>query len=131
MAPFLLRRVLTPYRTSIEDAATLFNANSALPITSFSTYLKSLTSISSRIYVDLPPSATPRGSQSRSKSILKYLANTLPVRTEYDSIVEALSGNKRKPLAPEVGRLRTIKSRWEQGVMRAAADISGRAHAKV
>jgi len=44
--------------------------------------------------------------------------------------VEALSGNKRKPLAPEVGRLRTIKSRWEQGVMRAAADISGRAHAK-
>lgn len=52
------------------------------------------------------------------------------MQTEYDAIVEML-GNKGKPLAPEVGRLRAIKSWWEQGVMRAAADISGRAHAKV
>lgn len=115
----------------MEDAATVFKANAALPITSFPSYLKSLTSLSSHVYLDIPPSATLRGSRPRPKSILKYLSNTIPARTEYDMIIESLSGTKRKPLAPELGKLRAIKSTWEQAVMRAAADISGTAHAKV
>lgn len=45
--------------------------------------------------------------------------------------MEALSGSQRKPLAPEVANLRAIKSKCEQDIMRAAADISGTAHAKV
>lgn len=46
-------------------------------------------------------------------------------------LVDSLSSSGRKPLAPEVARLRAIKSEAEQEVMRAAADISGRSHAKV
>jgi intermediate cleaving peptidase 55 len=119
------------HSTSIEDAAVLFGANSVVPVHHFPTQLKTLISLSSHVYLDLPPSATPRSSRSRPKSIMKYLANSLPARKEYDSIVEALNGSKRKPLAPEVSKLRTIKSQCEQDVMRAAADISGTAHAKV
>jgi intermediate cleaving peptidase 55 len=119
------------YSTSLEDAAALFKANSALPITSFPSHLKSLTSLSSHVYLDLPASATPRSARSRPKSILDYLSNSLPARREYDIIVDTLSGSKRKPLAPEVSKLRAIKSNFEQDVMRATADISGTAHAKV
>ncbi|KZP15097.1 peptidase M24 [Athelia psychrophila] len=110
------------------EAATIFNAHAAVPITNFASHLKALTSLSSHVYVDLPDSATPRGSRSR-KSVLKYLSDSV-VRTEYDSILEALSSTKRKALAPEVAGLRAIKSSWEQNIMRAAADISGTAHAK-
>ena len=45
--------------------------------------------------------------------------------------MEALSSSRRKPLAPVVAKLRSIKSPAEQAVMRAAADISGTAFAKV
>lgn len=117
--------------TSLDDAGALFNANSALPITTFPSHLKASTSSSSHVYVDLPASATPRSSRSRPKSIFKYLANSPPARREYDSIMETLSGSKRKPLAPEISKFRAIKSKCEQVIMRAAADISGTAHAKV
>ncbi|KIM84024.1 hypothetical protein PILCRDRAFT_819055 [Piloderma croceum F 1598] len=116
--------------TSLDDAGALFNADSALPITTFPSHLKALISLSSHVYVDLPASATPRSSRSRPKSILKYLANSLPARREYDSIMETLSGSKRKQLAPEISKFRAIKSKCEQDIMRAAADISGTAHAK-
>ena len=52
-------------------------------------------------------------------------------RTEYDSLFDSLSSSKRKALAPEVGRLRAIKSKYEQEVMRQAANLSARAHNKV
>lgn len=52
-------------------------------------------------------------------------------RAEYDILLESLSSSKRKALAPEVGRLRAIKSKYEQEVMRQAADVSARAHNKI
>ena len=52
-------------------------------------------------------------------------------RTEYDRLLDSLDDLKPKPLAPEVARLRSIKSKYEQKVMRQAADISARAHNKV
>ena len=45
--------------------------------------------------------------------------------------MEAVSSSKRRDLSPEVAKLRAIKSEVEAKVMRQAADISGRAHAKV
>lgn len=45
--------------------------------------------------------------------------------------VIATSMSKRKPLAPLVGALRSVKSECEVEVMRASAEISARAHAKV
>lgn len=59
---------------------------------------------------------------------LQYLSRS---SQEHDTLLESLSGQKRRPLAPEVGRLRAIKSEAEQKVMRAAADISSHAHTKV
>ncbi|KAG5639346.1 hypothetical protein H0H81_004067 [Sphagnurus paluster] len=81
------------------------------------------------VYVDVPPTHTRRGPRATSKSVLKYLAPPSEARSDYDVIVDSLT-TKRKPLAPEVARLRAIKSAAEQRVMRTAADISGRAHAK-
>ena len=52
-------------------------------------------------------------------------------KTDYESLVDSISSTKRKPLAPEVSKLRAFKSEVEQKLMRAAGDISGRAHAKV
>lgn len=45
--------------------------------------------------------------------------------------MDSLVSSKRKPLSPEVGRLRSVKSKVEQDIMRQAADISARAHNKV
>ena len=52
-------------------------------------------------------------------------------RTEFDTLLDSLKSSKRKPLAPEVGHLRAIKSKYEQKVMQQGADISARAHNKV
>ena len=48
-----------------------------------------------------------------------------------ESFMDVLSAPKRQSLSNEVGKLRSIKSESEQAVMRAAADISSRAHVKV
>jgi intermediate cleaving peptidase 55 len=45
--------------------------------------------------------------------------------------VIATSMSKQKPLAPLVGALRSVKSECEVEVMKASAEISARAHAKV
>ena len=119
------------FSTSFEDAASIFQANAALPITHFPSHLKSLASLFENVYLDVPASSIPRGYRSRPKSIYKYLNNSIPARSDYDALVEALNANKRKPLAPEIGKLRAIKSTFEQRIMRSAADISGMAHAKV
>lgn len=48
-----------------------------------------------------------------------------------DVIASSVSMSKRKPLAPLVGALRSVKSECEVEVMKASAEISARAHAKV
>lgn len=113
-----------------------FGAHEALPISTFPNHLSSAISrcSQSHIYVDIPRSESDAHSQKRtsSKSILKLLASS---STFTSSIFQTLSklGSKgnRKPLAPEIAKMRSIKSPAEQRVMRAAADISARAHAKV
>ncbi|TFK43119.1 peptidase M24 [Crucibulum laeve] len=116
-------------RTNPSLFPTIFRATHSLPITSFSSHFRSILPKYSNVYIDLPnpthPSSTKRTSQ---KSLLKFL--TLPARAEYESVLDTLSTSKRKPLAPELARLRAIKSPAEQCVMRQAADISARAHAK-
>lgn len=115
-------------RTSLSSAKSLFSADSALPITDFDSQLKSLSFMYSHIYVDLPPSHSSSSSRRNPKSIFKYLSS--PARAEYDSILEAISSTRQRPLAPELASLRAVKSEAEQKVMHAAATISGRAHAK-
>ncbi|KAJ7163843.1 peptidase M24 [Mycena crocata] len=117
-------------RTSLSEVATIFQADDARSIDHFSSHLRSVLSIYSNVFIDVPPTYTRKSSKFTSKSILKYLTPPLTPRTEYDLIIEALSSSKRKPLAPKVAQLRAIKSESELRVMRQAADISGRAHAK-
>ncbi|KIK07614.1 hypothetical protein K443DRAFT_2165 [Laccaria amethystina LaAM-08-1] len=114
-------------RTSLSSAKSLFGVDSALPITDFRSQLKSLSSMYSNIYVDLPPSHSS-SSRRNPKSIFKYFSS--PARAEYDSVLESISSSRRQPLAPELASLRAVKSEAEQKVMHAAATISGRAHAK-
>ena len=45
--------------------------------------------------------------------------------------MDTLPSAKKRSLAAEVGKMRAIKSESEQRIMGQAAQISGRAHAKV
>jgi hypothetical protein len=73
----------------------------------------------------------------------KYLSLQQPSSSSFDDDDHAETGtgsymdviatsmSKRKPLAPLVGALRSVKSECEVEVMKASAEISARAHAKV
>jgi hypothetical protein len=117
-------------RTGLSEVPALFRTDDARSIDQFSTHLRSIIPSYSKIYVDVPPTHTRRGPRSTTKSILKFLSPPAAHRSEYDILVDSIT-TKRQPLAPEVAKLRAFKSEAEQRVMRAAADISGRAHAKV
>ncbi|CCM01030.1 uncharacterized protein FIBRA_03078 [Fibroporia radiculosa] len=121
-------------KTSPEDVVRTFKADDARPIDELPSALHSLLVRRDYVYVDLPlgnGSARSRGRTASTRSLLKYLTKT---SHDNDALLDVLSGNgptaKRRPLAPEVGRLRAIKSECEHRVMREAADISARAHAK-
>ncbi|OJT04640.1 Intermediate cleaving peptidase 55 [Trametes pubescens] len=117
-------------RTSPEDVVRHFGADEAEPISAFPSILKSLAASASQVYLDIP-TYTKRARASSPRSLLKYLSPSGGLsRGEYDSLVDSLVSAKRKPLSPEVGRLRSVKSKVEQNIMREAADISARAHNK-
>ncbi|KAF9449565.1 peptidase M24 [Macrolepiota fuliginosa MF-IS2] len=115
-------------KTSIADAAAIFGANTAEPISSFAPILKSTLARSSHIYVDLPNNNLTSTRNMSTKALLRYLSSS--VRSEVDDIIGPLSSSRRKPLAPEVALVRAIKSAAEQQIMHEAGNISGRAHAK-
>ncbi|KAK2462269.1 hypothetical protein APHAL10511_005575 [Amanita phalloides] len=123
-------------RTSLADAASIFHADDAMHITAFSSYLKSSLSTYSSIFIDTPESdrrgqTMRRSARVAAKSILKYLSSSYnPLPSDHDHILGSLTSSKCKPLSIEVARLREIKSLPEQNMMRSAATISGRAHAK-
>ncbi|KIK55353.1 hypothetical protein GYMLUDRAFT_231086 [Collybiopsis luxurians FD-317 M1] len=113
--------------TTFADARKIFQADDARHIEDLPSHLRSILQQYPNVYVDAPSSSrTRRGSRATTKSLLKYLNGP----SDAELVVESLGKVKPKPLAPEVGRLRAIKSVAEQKLMRTAADISGRAHAK-
>jgi len=114
--------------TSLDAAKVLFAADDTLSISSIGTYLKSLTLHASNVYIDSPDSPS-KLFKKNANSFLKYLTGTLA--SEKDSLFENISSSLRRPLEPQLGKLRAIKSKAEQKVMHGAATISGRAHAKV
>jgi intermediate cleaving peptidase 55 len=115
-------------RTGFDDALNLFKADDALTIKAFPAQLRSMISLYSNVYIDLPQS--PRKNARSTKSLLRYLSPPVNPRSEYETVVESLSSSRRKPLTPLIAQLRAFKSVCEQQVMRMAADISGRSHAK-
>ncbi|KAA1465904.1 peptidase M24 [Dentipellis sp. KUC8613] len=117
-------------RTNFDDVVTLFRADEARSIDDLPLDLKNHLSKAPQVYVDLPSSRRERVGRPSAKSLLKYLVGSGAAKGPHESILEGLSANKRKPLAPLVGKLRSVKSKAEQAVMKSAADISGTAHAK-
>ncbi|KAI9069540.1 hypothetical protein FKP32DRAFT_1671270 [Trametes sanguinea] len=117
-------------RAAPYDVRKYFGADDAEPIGAFPSTLKSLAADASWVYLDIP-TYTRRARTMTTKSLIKYLSPSGGLsRGDYDTLIESLSSSKRKPLSPEVGRLRAVKSKAEQKVMRQAADISARAHNK-
>ncbi|KAK7689012.1 hypothetical protein QCA50_007703 [Cerrena zonata] len=126
------REIWEGARTSFQDAITYFKSDDSQPISQFPSILKSLASYHSNIYLDIPQTPiNAKRSRLFQKSILKYLSpDGFSSKTDYESLVDSISSSKRKPLGPEVAKLRVFKSDVEQKLMRAAGDISGRAHGK-
>ena len=110
--------------TGYPEIERVFKADAALPISTFTSQLKSLASLYSHVFIDLPE-GSPR---KTTKSLLKYL--TSPLKSDAEGALESLSSLKRRALSPEVAKLRAVKSTAEQAVMHSAATLSGRAHAK-
>jgi intermediate cleaving peptidase 55 len=112
----------TAVSTSHSSAKDIFHADDALPLSSFRSHLKSLLPHFTNIYIDPPI----QSSQRRATWLFNYLTNS-----GKDDPTDVLSDSNSKPIAPYLGKLRSIKSLAEQAVMRATADISARAHTKV
>lgn len=125
--PFVMADPLIMWlRTGFLEAQKLFGVDNAVPISTFASQLRSIIGSYSNVYVDIPGSPPTR--RSTTKSILKYL--TTSIRGDQDSLLDAIPSSKRNALAPEVARLRSVKSEAEQALMHQAGAISGRAHAK-
>jgi intermediate cleaving peptidase 55 len=141
--------------TRFEDVVTIFGADDARPLENFADDLRALVARAEHVYVDFPaPNSTLHNRQYRHHRrrvigaagsrfpFFKYLSRQQPQQpsssfdddhAETGSYMDviAASMSKRKPLAPLVGALRSVKSECEVEVMKASAEISARAHAKV
>ncbi|ETW84620.1 Metallo peptidase M24B [Heterobasidion irregulare TC 32-1] len=117
-------------RTDFSSIVDLFGADDARHTQNLAADLKSHLLSASTAYVDLPSSASKRPARGSYKLLMKYLSGSEAPRGVYETILDGLTAPKCKPLAPLVRALRGIKSEYEVEVMRRAAEISGKAHAK-
>ncbi|PAV20579.1 peptidase M24 [Pyrrhoderma noxium] len=112
-------------RTDFEAAASVFGVDEVKSIDQLPSSMKAL--ISNHTYVYADSSSSSR--RSRHRNMLQLLSNPAD-QSDYEKIIGSLPQTRRRSLAPEVGKMRSIKSEAEQLIMRQAAKISGRAHAK-
>jgi len=144
--------------TRFADVISLFGADDARPLEDFTDDLRALVARAEHVYVDPPAPnhnrhyrhhhhhrrrAVGAGTAGTRFPFFKYLSRQPQQqqpstsfdddRAETGSYMDviATSMSKRKPLAPLVGALRSVKSECEVEMMKASADISARAHAKV
>lgn len=120
--------------TRFQDVLGLFGADEARPLENFADDLRAFAARSEHVYVDAPPAHHHgRRTSTAGRGLLRYLSRQQPraARSDPDAYLDAIAASKRRALAPLVGALRSVKSTHEVGVMKASADISARAHAKV
>ena len=120
--------------TRFQDVLGLFGADEARPLENFADDLRAFAARSEHVYVDTPPAhQNGRRASTAGRGLLRYLSRQQPraARSDPDAYLDAIAASKRRALAPLVGALRSVKSTHEVGVMKASADISARAHAKV
>ena len=90
------------------------------------TTIRSLLSRYSLIYLDSAFTTVPK-----PKSLFNFLKDESVKETDDDLNFDFLPSRRRRQLAPEVAKLRRIKSKAEIEPIKQAADISATAHAKV
>lgn len=143
----LIRQLISPRlvllsillnRTGPHKAGHLFAADDVQPIDQFERHLNSVSQLYSTVYVDSTTWSTAKPRVEAINRSPGFIRRYMPGPPEADSIQSpghSVLGNvnlrKVKPVMPLLSKLRAIKSPEEQRVMRAAADISGTAHAKV
>lgn len=138
-------------RTGPDSAVSNFGADTAYPNTTFASHITSIadTSNGGNLYIQLPSSPSPSPASSpypppeikipkrKSTTTLgKFLSNsslfpasvTIPPHLALHALLQS---NSAKPLAPEVEKLRIVKSPAELNLMKRAGDISSAAHASV
>jgi len=72
-----------------------------------------------------------RGQTASSDDVLDASNAESELSSSASSYFDVVPAWKQRPLAPLVGELRCVKSAYEIEVMKASAEISARAHAKV
>jgi intermediate cleaving peptidase 55 len=139
--------------TRFEDVVALFGTDDARPLENFADDLRAFAARAEHVYVDVPAPARHllhrlhrqhhrRAAASASGTgLLKYYLSRrhrasnddddMGTGPEAASYLDVVPVHKRRPLAPVVGKLRSVKSAYEIEVMKASAEISARAHAKV
>jgi intermediate cleaving peptidase 55 len=115
--------------TRFRDVLGLFGADEARPLENFADDLRAFAARAENVYVDAPSHRRA----GKTRGLLRYLSRQQPraARSDPDAYLDAIATSKRRPLTPLVGALRSVKSMHEVEVMKASADISARAHAKV
>jgi len=135
--------------TRFADVVAIFGADDARPLKNLADDLRMLAARAEHVYVDSDVPPGPRQHQhhharrhhrrraSSGTSGTGFLRRYLSPRgqqqtsdSEEVSYLDAVAPPKRRPLAPLVGALRSVKSSCELEVMKASAEISARAHAK-
>jgi len=136
--------------TRFEDVVALFGTDDARPLENFADDLRAFAARAEHVYVDVPaparhllhrlPRQHRRAPASGTGLLKHYLSrrqrasnddDDLGTGPEMASYLDVVPAHKRRPLAPLVGKLRSVKSAYEIEVMKASAEISARAHAKV
>jgi intermediate cleaving peptidase 55 len=123
--------------TNFEDVVGLFGADEARPLENFVDDLRAFSARAERVYADVPQAHhRHQNRRNLAKGLLRYLAHSTRSARSADHpetyYLESIGpSSKRSPLAPLVGALRSVKSRFEVDLMKMSADISAKAHAKV
>jgi intermediate cleaving peptidase 55 len=133
--------------TRLADVVAIFGADDARPLENLADDLRTLAARAEHVYVDSDVAPGQRQHHHHARrhhrrrassgtSGTGFLHRYLSPRgqasdSEEGSYLDAIAPSKRRPLAPLVGALRSVKSSCELEVMKAAAEISARAHAKV
>ncbi|CAM9013178.1 unnamed protein product [Wickerhamomyces anomalus] len=115
------------FRTGVEGAVEVFNADESEQIYRLAPYLDKLVQRNKNVFIDLPEGTKKQTTSSTFTNFFNIGGNK-----KLTSVQELLktsgSGKSIKPLSPFITEMRTIKSDAELRIMRKAGQISGRAY---
>lgn len=137
-------------RTGPDAAVSIFGADAAHPNSTFASHLSDMVNNVSKgqLFVQLPPSPSPSlysspypptesgvSTKRKVSSLGKLLSGSnmfsTPQSPPHIALHQLLAASTALPLAPEVEKLRFVKSPTELALMKRAGEISSEAHTRV